>query len=304
LRLIELANQLNLTYWAIRGLSRAVQALPLPIAYALAGALADVVFAAWPGIRRRTTANMAQVASKGNERSPRALAAASFRHYFRYLVEFLRFPAMSRAEIERVVEVRGVEHLHRAMAGGRGAIAVGFHVGNIDLGAAVLAQVGYPVNVVVDTFQPPRLDELIQREREAKGLKLIPLDLAPRRALRVLRQKEILALLIDKPTPGEGVVVDFFGGRIAIPAGAAFLALRTGASVVPCCVFRRPGGRYLAEVAPPVDPRDVASGDEPRDVVALTQRLVDALAVWVRRHPDQWYPFRTMFLPTEQTQSA
>jgi KDO2-lipid IV(A) lauroyltransferase len=185
------------------------------------------------------------------------------------------------------------------MAAGRGVIAIGFHIGNIDLGAAVLAQVGYPVNVVVDTFQPPRLDELIQREREAKGLKLIPLELAPRRALRVLRQKEILALLIDKPTPEEGVVVRFFGGRIAIPAGAAFLALRTGAPIVPCCVFREPGGRYLAEVAPAVDPCAVATGDRDRDVTALTQQLVDVLETWVRRHPDQWYPFRTMFLEEE-----
>lgn len=302
MRLIALANRLKVTYWAIRGLSRVAQALPLPIAYALAVGLADAVLAVWPSIRTRTTANMAQVVSSGVPgRQPAQLAAASFRHYFRYLVEFLRFPALTPAEIAAAVEVRGVDHLHAAMAGGRGAIAIGFHIGNIDLGAAVLSQVGYPVNVVVDTFEPPELDELIQRERERKGLKLIPLDLAPRRALRVLRQKEILALLIDKPTPEEGVVVRFFGGRIAIPAGAAFLALRTGAPVVPCWVFRRPAGRFVAEVAPAVDPRAIATGDLQSDVVALTQRLVDVLEAWVRRHPDQWYPFRTMFLPREAT---
>jgi KDO2-lipid IV(A) lauroyltransferase len=287
LRLIALANRLNVTYWAIRTLSRIVQALPLSVGYALAAALADLVFGSWPSIRQRTTANFAVVV--GSADAPR-LAAASFRHYFRYLVEFLRFPALDRSAIERAVDVRGVEHLHGAMAAGRGAIAVGFHIGNIDLGAAVLAQVGYPVNVVVDTFEPPKLDELIQREREAKGLKLIPLELAPRRALRVLRSKEILALLVDKPTPEDGVVVHFFGGHIAIPAGAAFLALRTGASIVPCCVFRTGGGRFVAEVASPINPTGYA------DVEALTQAMVDTLEVWVRRHPEQWYPFRTMFL--------
>jgi KDO2-lipid IV(A) lauroyltransferase len=287
LRLIALANRLNLTFWAIRALSALLQRLPLPVGYAVAVGLADLVFALWPSIRRRTTANFAVVA--GSAEAPR-LAAASFRHYFRYMVEFLRFPALDRAVIERAVEVRGVERLHEAMALNRGAIAVGFHVGNIDLGAAVLAQVGYPVNVVVDTFEPRRLDELIQRERAAKGLKLIPLELAPRRALRVLRSREILALLVDKPTPEDGVVVRFFGGRIAIPAGAAFLSLRTGAPIVPCCVFRRPGGRYLAEVAPAIDPNGYS------DVEALSQRMVEALEDWVRRHPEQWYPFRTMFV--------
>lgn len=288
MRLIALLNRLNVTYWAMVVVGWVVQRLPPRLSYEIAALIADVVFAAWPSIRRRTVANMRWVDPARAE----ARAAAAFRNYFRYIVEFLRFPGMGRSAIERAVEVRGVEHLHAAMALGRGAVAVGFHIGNIDLGAAVLAQVGYPVNVVVDTFRPPRLDALIQGAREAKGLKLIPLDQAPRRALRVLRSKEILALLMDKPAPGEGVVVDFLGGPIEIPAGAAFLALKTGAPIVPCVVVRTGVGRYLAEVAPFVDPRAVPDAD----VAAVTQRAIGALERWVCRWPEQWYPFRTMWL--------
>lgn len=281
LKLIGLLNRLNITYWAIRVLRRLLRALPLTVAYALAAALADAVFALWPAIRRRTVANFRHVVP---DRCADAVAAASFRHYFRYLVEFLRAD-----DLEGRAEVRGVEHIHQAMSVGRGAVAVGFHIGNIDLGAALLARVGYPVDVVVDTFQPPRLDALIQRQREANGLTLIPLGLAPRRALRVLRRKEILALLMDKPLPDDqGVVVDFFDGRISIPAGAAYLSLRTGAPIVPCCVVRLPGGRFLAEVGAPVPPQG--------DAVAVTQAVVRVLEGWIRRHPEQWYPFRRMFV--------
>src|SRR5581483_119608 len=200
-----------------------VQRLPPRLSYEIAALIADVVFAAWPSIRRRTVANMRWVDPARAE----ARAAAAFRNYFRYMVEFLRFPGMGRSAIERAVEVRGVEHLHAAMALGRGAVAVGFHIGNIDLGAAVLAQVGYPVNVVVDTFRPPRLDALIQGAREAKGLKLIPLDQAPRRALRVLRSKEILALLMDRPAPPS------WRSRPARPSCRAWSCARASAATSP-----------------------------------------------------------------------
>ena len=303
-RVVLLANRLNITYWAIRIASRVARRLPLQLSYTIATAAADLAFAGWRGIRVRTTENMRWVVGPSADPGSAAeLARGALRNYGKYIVEFLRFPWMAHEEIARAVELRGVEHLHAAMAEGKGVIAIGFHIGNIDLGAAVLAQLGYPVNVVVDRFDPPELDALIQRQREGKGLKLIPLDEAPRRSLRVLRRNEVLALLIDRPSPLDGVVVRFFGGEIAIPGGAAVLALRTGAPVVPCCVFRGSGGRFIAEVAPPVLPKRLQTGDSQRDIQAITQRLVETLEAWVRRHPDQWYPFRRMWLSSARPSS-
>jgi KDO2-lipid IV(A) lauroyltransferase len=290
-RLLLLANRAEISYLSIRLGSALVGRLPLSISYALADALAELTWRVWGGIRRRTVENMRWVVGARAE----PVGRQAFRNYFEYMVEFLRFGATTAAELDRTVEVRGVEHLHAALALGRGAIAVGFHIGNIDLGAAVLARQGYPVQVVVDRFEPARLDRLVQGAREAKGLRLIPLEEAGRRALRVLRAGEVLALLIDRPTPGDGVVVDFFGGPIEIPAGAALLALRTGAPVVPCRVSRRRGS-FLAEVAPSIDPGTVEPAGSREAVRALTQLIVGQLEAWVREEPAQWYPFRRMWL--------
>lgn len=295
-RLILFANQFQLTYWAIRLGGAAMRGIPTTVSYPIARILADVLFSFWPEMRKRTTENYLWVLGPtADVFKARAFARASFRNYLTYFVDFLRFPGISNSEMLAMVELRGIEHLHEAMAPGRGVIAVGFHVGNIDLGAALLGQQGYQVNVVVDRFEPPRLDELIQGQRRARGLTLIPVDGAPRQALRILRKGEILALLIDKPTPGEGMEIRFFGGPMSVPAGAAFLSLRTGAPIVPCRVIRRPDNQYRAEIGAPINPTLNQASGKPVTVDELAQRMAAVLEDWVRDAPTQWYPFRRLW---------
>ena len=93
----------------------------------------------------------------------------------------------------------------------------------LEIGAA-LSLAGYPVHAVVDTFKHPHLNEFIQSTRKRTGMRIIPVAEAPRKVLRVLRQNEILGLLVDRPTPDEGVPVRFFGairpgaqGRVTLP---------------------------------------------------------------------------------------
>ena len=291
-----LANRLQLTYWAIRYGGALMRAIPTALSYPFARFIADLLFSVWPELRSRTTENYLWVLGPtADVFKARAFARASFRNYMTYFVDFLRFPGFSNAAITDMVDLHGTENLHSAMKLGRGVIAVGFHVGNIDLGAALLGQQGYPVNVVVDRFEPPRLDELIQDQRRARGLRLIEINGAPRQGLRVLRKGEILALLIDKPTPGEGMTIRFFGGSMSIPAGAAFLSIRTGAPIVPCRVIRASGNRFHANIGVPIDPIAIAGPGKRATVEEIAQRIAAVLENWVREEPTQWYPFRRLW---------
>jgi len=290
LHLIEAINRLGITTRLLDLGFAAVAHLHPRAADAIALGIADAIYALWSGLRFRAEANLAWVV--GPERAPVA-ARSSVRNYVRYVVDFLRFHRWSNEELHHRSTVIGVEHLHNAMALGRGVIAIGFHLGNIDLGATLLGQQGYAVHVVVEPFQPPALDELIQGQRRRRKLNLIPLERAARESLRVLRQRAILALLVDRPVPGDGVPVRFFGGTVFLPAGAARLALRTGAPIVPCCAFRTRPGAYTAELAEPILPEHYAGAADP--VQAVTQAMVETLERWVRRMPSQWYPFRAMF---------
>jgi KDO2-lipid IV(A) lauroyltransferase len=156
----------------------------------------------------------------------------------------------------------------------------------------LLAAKGYPVNVIVETLQPPRWNALVQKIRELTGMRAIPTENGVRQMLRALRQNEILAILIDRPLSGQGVPVQFFDAMTRVPGGAATLALRSGASVVAAVTLRTETG-YVAHVSPLLEVP--ASGDQDRDVQLITQHAISWLEALIREHPDQWYMFRNMW---------
>ena len=292
--MVEFSNNVNLTYWILVLGSSVARILPLRISYALGAAIGDLVFYTWRNKRNAAIANMRQVLGPDvAEAEVRRTARASYRNYLKYTVDFLRFPSLDCQAIKRATTIVGTENLDRALAAGKGVIFVSVHFGHFDLGAAVLAISGYPVNAVVDTFTPPKLNELIQRQRKEKGVKVIPIETAGRAVLRALRQNEILGLLVDRPMPGEGVRVDFCGAPIEVPAGAAALALKTGAPIVPGYLLKASDKAFHGVIMPSIEAKP--SGDLRRDIVTVTQQFMRALEEGVRRHPDQWYMFRHMW---------
>ncbi|MHB1132311.1 MAG: lysophospholipid acyltransferase family protein [Chloroflexota bacterium] len=295
-RIVALANQMNLTYWLIIVGGRLARAMPTNVSYRLASFIGDLVFFLWREKRRAAIDNMCRVLGPtATKTSAWWTARQSYRNYLQYTVDFLRFPFLTNQEIKDSVDVSGVEHLDEALAAGKGVIFVGVHFGNFDWGAAVMAVSGYPVHAVVDTFEPPKLNTLIQRYRTEKGLKVIQMENAGRAVLRVLRQKHILGLLVDKPVPGQGVRVNFCGGTIEVPAGAATLSLKTGAPIVGGHIVRQANGRYRAFVYPPLSIEP--TGDLRRDVVELTQRMMNTLGELIAQYPEHWYMFRRMWAP-------
>lgn len=281
-------------YWGIRAASYFFSWLPVASAYAIAVFIADLIFPLVSEKRRNALENMAQVLGpNASAELVEQTVKAAVHNYARYVVDFLRIAHTSPEEIERRIHMPSWSPLDDALARGQGAIFVGMHMGSWDIGAAYLAQRGYPVHAVVDTFKHPHLNHFIQTTRSRTGLGIIPVHQAYRRILKVLRDRGILGVLIDRPTPGEGVRVQFFGRTTYVPAGAAVLSLRTGAPVLAMAILRQPGDRFLGLVSPAITIE--SSGDHERDVQALTQSVIWEFEKLIRQHPDQWYMFRPMW---------
>lgn len=282
-----------MVYWLHRIGAPLSRWLPVWLTYGVSDVLAPLIFALWREKRRYARCNMARVLNRPErDREVQRLAVRSFVNYGKYLIDMMRLEGIPSEELERRVKVNGWEHFVEARDSSTGLIFVGGHIGNSDLAAAVLAGRGYPVNVITEPLEPPRWDALVQAARAAAGLKVIPLGSHAIRFVRVLRANEILAFLIDRPSDDDGVEITFFGRKTWVPAGAAALALKSGASLMGAYIVRS-GRSYVADISPAIPPP--ATGDPRRDLEAFTQSIFDWLERVIRQHPDQWFMFRPMW---------
>jgi KDO2-lipid IV(A) lauroyltransferase len=284
-------------YWLHRFGAPLSRWLPVGVSYGLASLIAPLVFSFWREKRLNTIENMRAVLGEdADPRLVRRISLRAFTNYAKYMVDMLRLPGLPMAEIERRVTIEGWENLTTALDDDTGLIFVGGHIGNSDLAAALLAGRGFPVHVIAESLQPPKWDELVQAARSAVGLRVIPMGAHAMRFLRVLREKEILAFLIDRPVEEAGVPVTFFGRETNVPAGAAALALRANAQILGAYIVRS-GNSYVARISRPF--AAPSTGDPARDLEALTQALFDWMERVIRQYPDQWFMFRRMW-PSER----
>jgi KDO2-lipid IV(A) lauroyltransferase len=269
-----------------------VRRLPEPVAYGLGRAGGRAFYRLDAGRRQALRANLRHVL--GRAVTPAELEAVvrrGFASYGRYWVEAFRLEDLPAAEIRRRLTLEGREHLDAAVAAGRGTIFASPHLGNWDAGGAWLAASGYPATAVVERLRPAELYERFAAYRRGLGLELLPLDDGSetmRGVLRALRAGRVVGLVCDRDLTGGGLPVRLFGAATVMPGGPASLALRTGATLLPCAVYQdRRRGHWHAVIRPPLRPEP--SGDSRADVQALTQRLADEFERLIARAPDQWH---------------
>jgi KDO2-lipid IV(A) lauroyltransferase len=161
-------------------------------------------------------------------------------------------------------------------------------MGSWDMGGSWAAARGYSVSAVAERF-PGSLNDAVVGTRQRFGLNVIPLGRPAVRAITdALRINGIVALLCDLEQ-GPGVGVRFFGRQAVVPGGPAAIAIKTGAALIPSCVYGVAPSRYHIHLDPPL----YLPGDETKE--NLMQRVVGRFEDFIKEHPDQWYAFRPMF---------
>ncbi|MBI2866294.1 MAG: lysophospholipid acyltransferase family protein [Chloroflexi bacterium] len=271
--------------------------LPTKASYSIGRWLGWVAFWISPRIRRNALLNATYLV--GSPREPehiQRLALRMVQSYAYYLADFLRLPSLRRNGWEKQVVFQGQPELDAAVQEGKGVILVGLHLGSWDLGGAALAWSHYPVNAIVEEQASPRLCSLARKLREGTGVKVISRR-DVRQMMAALRRGEVLCLLIDRPSNGGGAQIEFMGHPARVPSGAAVLALRTGARVLPGAVVHLPNGQFLVRLGPSI-PYHV-NGRGPQQEQQLTQSIMAHLETVVSQHREQWCIYHPFWLNGE-----
>jgi KDO2-lipid IV(A) lauroyltransferase len=272
----------SLVFFLLPPLAWISRALPRPMAQRLGSALGDLLF--W-GVRRYREVACRNLTAAFGWEAPRveAVARQIFRNIGKTLIEFLRLPVLSPAEMRRLCRLEGIEHLRAALAGGQGAMIITAHYGSWELLAARLVVEGIPLNVVARDADDSATNAFINRIREGCGYRVIPRQSAPRGVLEALRRNEVVAILIDQNTIQGELFVPFFGRTAATVTGPAVFALRTGAALVPGFAVRQPDDSHVGRLHPAI------TEDREVDVRELTARLTALIETQVRADPTQWF---------------
>src|SRR3989338_2893139 len=136
-------------YYLARVFAYLICFFPLTIARPIGGLLGRIAFRALPRYRKITLANLG--AAFGRENTPVQIAAIAekvFENLGRVGAELLNFPKINRGNIDRIVDIIGLENLNAALGSGKGAILVTGQIGNWELLALAIKLKGYKGAVI------------------------------------------------------------------------------------------------------------------------------------------------------------
>ena len=273
------------TDWGYAAGWRIVRAMPELMARNAFGAGAH--YAARGGGPAQLRKNLARVLGVDPAEVPDGLIRASLASYARYWREAFRLPTMDHEALGRRLDevVVGNEHIEAALTAGRGVVLALPHSGNWDMAGVWLVYKHGTFTTVAERLKPESLYHRFIAYRESLGFEMLPLTGGDRPPFEVLVERlagnGLVCLMAERDLTRGGVQVDFFGEATRMPAGAAKLAIQTGATLLPAHSHYDRDDMVIT-MSPPLD---TTSGD----VTTITQALADRFARNIAAHPADWH---------------
>jgi len=275
--------------WLIRGVGRyGGRALGRALLYPI-----TVYFLARRGPERRASrAWLTQVQGR-----PASLLAIA-RHIHTFAATILDRVFLLSGQVQRFdIRVHGLDSLQRHLDAHRGVLLFGSHLGSFEV-LRVLARERPDVGlrVVLDKGHNPAMTDLL--DALDPGIAATVIDAGQSGTAIMLEiqqavsQGQIVALLVDRPQPGEPALAMPFVGRDApFPLAPWQIAAVLGVPVVLAFGLYRGGNRYDLHFEEFSDGQAVPRNQRTAHVAALIGRYAARLEHHARNAPFNWFNF-------------
>lgn len=243
-------------------------------------------------IRQKRIARESLQIAFGPEKSSKEIEQiikANFDNVGQAMIEMLHVMYHPHAVNNKVV-FEGKENLDKALARGKGVLAVTAHFGNFPLMMLYCARMGYKTSCIIRPTRDPVIEEFLVKKRNELGLKTIyavPRQQCVTESIRALRNNEVVFVLLDQNFGANGgVFVDFFGQKAATATGPVVLARRTGAAILPMFITRQKDDTHKICIEPIFEVEERA--DEEETLLVNTSRITQLIERYIRRYPYEW----------------
>jgi KDO2-lipid IV(A) lauroyltransferase len=158
------------------------------------------------------------------------------------------------------------------------------HTGNWDLLAAWVISKGIPLTTIGREARKPSAQAVLKAIRDGYGIETIWRSdrSGLKRLVSCLKERRVLAALIDQDTRVESVSIPFFGQMAKTPVSLITLGRKMNARFVTAFIFRTGWLRFSVFVD---EVPDLKSSEE---ILALYSQRLENL---IRRYPAQWVWF-------------
>jgi KDO2-lipid IV(A) lauroyltransferase len=181
------------------------------------------------------------------------------------------------------IEFEGLENL-RGLDGG--AILVGAHIGNWELGPYAALQEGHKVAAIYRPLNNQLLAWLLVRRQANYGGDIYRKGReAALGMVSTLRKGQVMCLLVDQQLR-EGIAVPFFGHPAQTSISHVKLAIKKRVPLIYMRTRRLAGSRFRVSISPPITLPDKDDDDQVLAVASVINRTIEG---WIRETPEQWF---------------
>jgi Kdo2-lipid IVA lauroyltransferase/acyltransferase len=215
------------------------------------------------------------------------IAKKNFIHYGISFAEFLRFPLYKPETLLSKGSYVGINNIREALKKNKGLIIICGHYGNWDLMSIYQALLGVDAYIITKRAKNETIDNFWQKIREEKGVKFLSSKNSIFDIIKLLNENNTIVLIFDQHMPGRmGIKVNFFDRSCCTMKSVAFLALKTGCSVIPVFGHRDENNHHHFEIDTEIPL--VIGENEDDTILKSTQNYNDILEAFIRKHPEQW----------------
>jgi KDO2-lipid IV(A) lauroyltransferase len=221
--------------------------------------------------------------------SLKGIARKSFIHFGKFLADLIKFSQLKEEQKSKLISVEGEENLDKAIEAGKGILIFSAHYGSWEIAPYFLSKKA-KFYVIARPLDNEFLEIELLKMRTTLGADVIYKQQAAKRILQSLRDKEMVAILIDQNVlRSQAVFVDFFGKRAATTPSLAAFFLRAKSPLLPVFCYPDSSNTYHIDILKPL--RVDLSGEYEQDVLKITQICTKIIETQIRKNPYYWLWF-------------